>query len=94
MEAIVPAYKASGERRYRETSGLYFEDFEPGDVFEHRPGRTVVDADNTYSTLLTLNIQPIHFDAAYAVCCISVIPRAGRPWGSSQSSRRSLADCV
>ncbi len=25
MEIILPAYKAVGERRYRETSGLYFE---------------------------------------------------------------------
>ena len=66
MEIILPAYKAVGERRYRETSGLYFEDFEPGDVFEHRPGRTVLDVDNTYFTLLTLNIQQVHFDAAYA----------------------------
>jgi hypothetical protein len=49
MEAILPAYKAVGERRYRETSGLYWEDFEPGDVFEHRPGRTVLDVDNTTS---------------------------------------------
>src|ERR1700692_3479864 len=44
METILPAYKAVGERRYRETSGLYWEDFVPGDVFEHRPGRTVLDA--------------------------------------------------
>jgi itaconyl-CoA hydratase len=61
-----PAYKTVGKRRYRETNGLYYEDFEPGDVFEHRPGRTVLDVDNTYFTLLTLNIQPVHFDAAYA----------------------------
>ena len=66
METILPAYKAVGERHYRETSGLYWEDFEPGDVFEHRPGRTVLDVDNTYFTLLTLNVQPVHFDAAYA----------------------------
>ena len=66
METLLPAYKAVGERRYRETSGLYWEDFEPGDVFEHRPGRTVLDVDNTYFTLLTLGIQPVHFDAAYA----------------------------
>jgi itaconyl-CoA hydratase len=66
MESMLPAYKAVGERRYRETSGLYYEDFEPGDVFEHRPGRTVLDVDNTYFTLLTLNVQELHFDAAYA----------------------------
>ena len=66
MENILAAYKTVGERRYRETSGLYWEDFVPGDVFEHRPGRTVLDVDNTYFTLLTLNIQQVHFDAAYA----------------------------
>src|ERR1700759_3207259 len=66
MENILPAYKTVGERRYRETSGLYFEDFEPGDVFEHRPGRTVLDVDNVYFTLLTMNTQQVHFDAAYA----------------------------
>jgi itaconyl-CoA hydratase len=66
LETLLPAYKAVGERRYRETSGLYWEDFEPGDVFEHRPGRTVLDVDNTYFTLLTLNIQQVHFDVAYA----------------------------
>jgi itaconyl-CoA hydratase len=66
VENILPAYKTVGPRRYREISGLYYEDFVPGDVFEHRPGRTVLDADNTYFTLLTLNIQEVHFDAAYA----------------------------
>ena len=66
MEGLLPAYKSVGDNRYRETSGLYYEDFTPGDVFEHRPGRTVLDVDNTYFTLLTLNVQQVHFDAAYA----------------------------
>ena len=66
METLLPAYKKVGERRYRETSGLYYEDFEPGDVFEHRPGRTVLQVDNTWFTLLTMNTQELHFDAAYA----------------------------
>jgi len=66
METLLPAYKSIGENRYRETSGLYWEDFVAGDVFEHRPGRTVLDVDNTYFTLLTLNVQQVHFDAAYA----------------------------
>ena len=66
MKTLLPAYKQVGERRYREISGLYYEDFEPGDIFEHRPGRTILDADNTYFTLLTLNVQELHFDAAYA----------------------------
>lgn len=62
----VPAYKHLSETRYRETSGLYYEDFVPGDVFEHRPGRTLLEADNVWFTLLTMNTQPVHFDAAYA----------------------------
>jgi itaconyl-CoA hydratase len=66
METLLPAYKKVGERRYRETPGLYFEDFDPADVFEHRPGRTVLDVDNTWFTLLTMNTQELHFDRAYA----------------------------
>ena len=66
MEKILAAYRELGPKRYRETNGLYYEDFEVGDVFEHRPGRTITDVDNIWITLLTQNVQPIHFDAVYA----------------------------
>jgi itaconyl-CoA hydratase len=66
MQKASSAYRELGAKRYRETSGLYYEDFEVGDVFEHRPGRTITDVDNIWITLLTLNVQPVHFDAAYA----------------------------
>jgi acyl dehydratase len=46
--------------------GRVFEDFSPGDVFEHPVGRTVTQTDNIWFTLLTVNNNPIHFDAAYA----------------------------
>ena len=46
--------------------GRYFEDFAVGDVYEHWPGRTITEADNTWFTLLTMNTHPLHFDAAYA----------------------------
>ncbi|QMT98831.1 MaoC family dehydratase [Mycoplasma tullyi] len=62
----ISRYKKVGENRYRETTGLYYEDFNVGDVFEHRPGRTVLDVDNVWFTLLTLNPQQVHFDQAYA----------------------------
>ena len=55
-----------GSNRYRESFGRCFEDFEVGDVYEHRPGRTISEADNTWFTLLTMNTNPLHFDAAYA----------------------------
>jgi len=66
MESQVPMHKQVGAKRYRETLGLYFEDFEVGDVFEHRPGRTVTETDNVWMCLLTMNPQPLHFDAVYA----------------------------
>jgi itaconyl-CoA hydratase len=47
-------------------TGRVFEDFEVGDVFDHPLGRTILAADNTWFTLLTMNTNPLHFDAAYA----------------------------
>src|SRR5262249_33535561 len=43
-----------------------YEDLEVGAVYRSRFGRTVLEADNVWFTLLTLNTNPIHFDAAYA----------------------------
>jgi acyl dehydratase len=64
----VPAHPddAPNTRRLRETIGRAFEDFEIGDIYEHRPGRTINEADNTWFTLLTMNTHPAHFDHAYA----------------------------
>jgi itaconyl-CoA hydratase len=55
-----------GERRTRENHGRYYEDFEVGDIYEHRPGRTISETDNTWFTLLTMNTHPLHFDHVYA----------------------------
>ena len=63
---MVAVGKEVGAHRYRESYGRYFEDFTAGDVYEHRPGRTISEADNTWFTLLTMNQHPLHFDAAYA----------------------------
>jgi itaconyl-CoA hydratase len=63
---MVQSAKKVGEQRYRETFGRYFEDFEVGDVYEHRPGRTISETDNTWFTLLTMNTHPMHFDEEYA----------------------------
>ncbi|WP_374593567.1 MaoC family dehydratase [Sphingosinicella sp.] len=52
--------------RFRETFGRFFEEFEVGHIYEHRPGRTVTDADNVWFTLLTMNTHPLHFDYEYA----------------------------
>lgn len=44
--------------------GLWFEEMEVGTVYEHRPGRTVTEADNVLFTTLTMNTQPLHLDQA------------------------------
>ena len=46
--------------------GRDLEDFSPGDVYEHRPGRTITQADNIQFSLLTMNRHPAHCDAHYA----------------------------
>src|SRR5262245_55007026 len=46
-------------------TGRVYEDFEVGDVYEHPLGRTVLAADNTWFTLLTMNTNPLHFDYNY-----------------------------
>ncbi|MCU1542929.1 MAG: MaoC family dehydratase [Microbacteriaceae bacterium] len=55
-----------------EQRGLYFEEFEEGVRYLHRPGRTVSEADNVLFTTLTMNTQALHLDAAWA---------AGQPFG-------------
>lgn len=59
-------HKQVGPNRYRESFGRYYEDFQVADVYEHRPGRTISEVDNTWFTLLTMNTHPLHFDAEYA----------------------------
>jgi acyl dehydratase len=46
--------------------GLYFEEFDVGARYAHRPGRTASEADNVLFSSLTMNTQALHLDAAYA----------------------------
>lgn len=46
--------------------GRVYEDFEVGDVYPHPLGRTVSQYDNMMFTLMTVNNNPIHFDAHYS----------------------------
>src|SRR2546422_3697434 len=45
--------------------GRFFEDFEVGDIYRCRLGRTVTEADNIWFTLLTNNTNQIHFNNEY-----------------------------
>ena len=46
-------------------SGLYFEEFEIGQVFSHRMRRTITEADNVFFSALTHNPAALHLDEEY-----------------------------
>ena len=47
-------------------AGLYFEEFEVGQRFNHAITRTITEMDNVLFTALTHNPQPLHLDAEFA----------------------------
>jgi itaconyl-CoA hydratase len=46
--------------------GRFYEDFEVGDVYQSRLGRTVTQTDNIWFTCLTLNTNQVHFNSVLA----------------------------
>ncbi|GAA2576993.1 MaoC family dehydratase [Dactylosporangium fulvum] len=64
--AAISGYRTVGVQRYRETVGFFYDDLTVGDVFEHRPGRTITEMDNVLISMLGMNAAPLHIDAAYA----------------------------
>jgi itaconyl-CoA hydratase len=47
--------------------GRFYDDFEVGDVFQSRLGRTITETDNVWFTCLTLNTNQVHFNHEFAV---------------------------
>lgn len=46
--------------------GLWYEEFEIGVLYLHRPGRTMTETDNVLFSTLTMNPQSLHLDAAWS----------------------------
>ncbi|HEV2369770.1 MAG TPA: MaoC family dehydratase [Acidimicrobiales bacterium] len=46
--------------------GRYFEDFEPGDVYRHWPGKTITEADDHLFCMMTMNHHPLHTNQWFA----------------------------
>lgn len=46
--------------------GRYLEDFTPGDVYKHWPGKTITEYDDHLFCMITMNHHPLHTDAWYA----------------------------
>jgi len=49
-----------------ERRGRFYDEMEIGDIFRHKPGRTITEADNVLFTTLTMNSQSLHLDAEVA----------------------------
>lgn len=47
-------------------AGLYYEEFNVGQQFDHPWTRTVTEMDNVLFSTLTMNVQPLHIDAHFA----------------------------
>ncbi|MBS1883763.1 MAG: MaoC family dehydratase [Actinobacteria bacterium] len=56
----------SEERAPKAWRGRFFEDFEIGDVYRSRIGRTISETDNVWFTALTMNTNQVHFNAEFA----------------------------
>jgi acyl dehydratase len=50
----------------RPVSGHWFEDLHEGLVVHHAVTRTITEADNTLFSVMTMNPQPLHLDAAFS----------------------------
>lgn len=49
-----------------EQIGRYFEEFEDGEVIEHKLSKTIFESDNNLFSLLTMNHHPVHLNQDYA----------------------------
>ena len=47
-----------------EQRGLWFEELQADVLYRHAPGRTISEADNTLFSVITMNPQSLHLDAA------------------------------
>jgi itaconyl-CoA hydratase len=51
----------------KEWRGRFLEDFDAGDAFRSRLGRTITETDNIWFTCLTMNTNQVHFNHVFAV---------------------------
>ena len=49
----------------KDSFGGWFEEFSPGQIFKHWPGKTITEMDNHLFSLLTMNANPLHTDENY-----------------------------
>lgn len=63
------SYETTGsmdKRLEEDWYGRYYEDFEVGNIYKRPFGRTVTETDDVWMTNVTMNVNPTHFNEAYA----------------------------
>ena len=71
--------RKTGPQRYIETFGVDFEDFEIGQVYEHRPGKTVLEGEANQHDIRSLDHRPFVTDHHFA----NQVSPDGRPVSES-----------
>ncbi len=67
MENAAPGDAPASEPQTEiEQRGLWYEEFEVGALYLHRPGRTITEADNILFSNITGNAQALHLDSHFA----------------------------
>ena len=51
---------------YERPFGRYLEDFVPGDIYRHWPGKTITEYDDHLFCMTTMNHHPLHTNAWFA----------------------------
>ena len=54
--------------------GRAFEDFEPGDVYRHWPGKTITEYDDHLFCMITMNHHPLHTNLVYSLVLGMSVP--------------------
>jgi itaconyl-CoA hydratase len=63
--ATFVSHRKLAEQTYIEIAGVEYEDFAEGDVFEHRPGRTLTAEENRLHARRSADLSPRAIDVVY-----------------------------
>lgn len=66
VEERFAAYRRGPDGVLVEQTGLFFEDLRAGEVYEHRPGKTLSAAESALHALRSLDLTPPYSDRAHA----------------------------
>src|SRR5258708_2501116 len=59
------SHRKLADQTYIETTGVEYDDFEEGDIFEHRPGRTLTAEENRVHAMRSADLSMRVVDAVY-----------------------------